>query len=68
MGSTLLMFEIEEDFRGMSHGKALLDFIENKMREFGFSTLYLADTRSMDFWRKMGYKIDLDEGWKELNH
>ena len=66
MSSTLLMFEIEEDFRGMSHGRTLLNFIENKMREFGFDTLYLADTRSMDFWRRMGYEIDIDEGWKDL--
>lgn len=66
IGSTLLMFEIEEEFREMGFGQLLSQFIEKKMKHYGFDILYLSDTRSMKFWKKMGYEIDIDEGWKKL--
>lgn len=67
LAPTIIMIEIDANQRGLGLGKKFLNLIEIEMMNLGFSKIWSSDTQSVEFWRKMGYEIDIDEGWKFLH-
>jgi GNAT superfamily N-acetyltransferase len=65
-GATIIMIEILEEYRGRGYGKIFLEFIEQHVCDSGFPRIWASDTKSMWFWEKAGYDIDIDEGEKWL--
>ena len=63
---TISKFEVAVGMKGKGYGKKIIHAIEEMLRDQGFNKLWLEQTESMGFWRKMGYEIDIDEGWKYL--
>lgn len=64
---TILLIEVQEDSRGQGIGEYFLRFIECQLSKWGFYSIWSSDTKSMGFWKKMGYDIDIDEGLKGLD-
>jgi GNAT superfamily N-acetyltransferase len=67
LAPTILMIEVDENQQGLGLGKKFLNFIECEMINLGFSKIWSSDTQNMEFWEKMGYDIDIDEGFKHLD-
>ena len=65
-GPTISKFEVAAGMKGKGYGKKIIHAIEERLIDQGFNKLWLEQTESMGFWRKMGYEIDIDEGWKYL--
>ena len=65
-GPTVSKFEVAAGMKGKGYGKKIIHTIEERLMNQGFAKLWLEDTKSVGFWRKMGYEIDIDEGWKYL--
>jgi GNAT superfamily N-acetyltransferase len=63
---TISKFEVAVGMKGKGYGKKIIHAIEERLIDQGFNKLWLEQTESMGFWRKMGYEIDIDEGWKYL--
>ncbi|QLH08820.1 hypothetical protein DSQ19_04375 [Candidatus Nitrosotenuis sp. DW1] len=64
---TILLIEVDSKYREKGIGKKFLQFIECEMVRCGFAKIWSSDTQTMDFWEKMGYDIDIDEGEKYLD-
>jgi|GEM_PF-5030438 GNAT superfamily N-acetyltransferase len=64
--ATILLFEVIPEFRNKGLGKKIISEIECFVFKEGFVNLRLDNTQSMEFWEKLGYEIDLDEGDKDL--
>ena len=65
-GPTISKFEVAAGMKGKGYGKKIIHAVEKRLIDQGFNKLWLEQTESMGFWRKMGYEIDIDEGWKYL--
>ena len=63
---TISKFEVATGMKGKGYGKKIIHAIEKRLIDQGFNKLWLEQTVSGGFWLKMGYKIDIDEGWKYL--
>ena len=66
MCPTISLFEVAKGLKRKGYGKKIINSIEEWLKNQGFFKLFLEDTKSPDFWRKMGYTIDIDEGYKYL--
>lgn len=60
------LFEIIEEYSGYGIGTKLLQIIEEDAYDSGFDRIWASDTKSVEFWMKAGYEIDIDEGFKSL--
>ena len=65
-GPTISKFEVAAGMKGKGYGKKIIHAIEERLVDQGFNKLWLEQTVSSGFWLKMGYKIEIDEGWKYL--
>ena len=65
-GPTIEKFEVAVGIRGKGYGEKIIKTIEERLAIQGFSKLWLEKTFSEGFWKKLGYEIDIDEGYKYL--
>jgi len=65
--ATILMFEVFSEYQRTGLGKDIMSETECLILKQGFSKLRLENTQSMEFWIKLGYDIDIDEGEKYLD-
>lgn len=63
---TIMMIEVADQYRGLGYGKKILKNIECNLKDRGFRRIWSSDTKSEWFWKKMGYHIDIDEGYHDL--
>jgi len=67
---TIEDFEIEEEMQGKGYKKMIVRAIEKRLGRQGFSTIWLTNyieyPPPSNFWRKIGYKFDIDEGYRSL--
>lgn len=64
---TILLIEVQENNRQKGIGRYFLRFIECYLAKCGFISIWSSDTKTIEFWEKMGYDIDIDEGLKILD-
>jgi len=67
---TIEDFEIEEEMQGKGYKKMIVRAIEKRLGRQGFSKIWLTNyigyPPPSDFWLKIGYKFDIDEGYRSL--
>ena len=63
---TVILFEIFPEFRRQGFGTDVMCGIEEYMWKHGFSIMRIENTHANEFWKRLGYEIDLDEGEKIL--
>ena len=67
---TIEDFEIEEEMQGKGYKKMIVRAIEKRLGLQGFSKIWLTNyigyPPPSDFWLKIGYKFDIDEGYRSL--
>ena len=65
---TVILFEIFPEFRRQGFGAGVMCGIEEYMWNHGFSIMRIENTLVNEFWKRLGYEIDIDEGEKNLEH
>ena len=67
---TIEDFEIEKEMQGKGYKKMIVRAIEKRLGRQGFSKIWLTNyigyPPPSDFWLKIGYKFDIDEGSRSL--
>ena len=67
---TIEDFEIEEEMQRKGYKKMIVRAIEKRLGRQGFSKIWLTNyigyPPPSDFWLKIGYKFDIDEGYRSL--
>ena len=65
---TVILFEIFPEFRRQDFGADVMCGIEKYMQKHGFGIIRIENTLVNEFWKRLGYEIDIDEGEKSLEH
>ena len=65
---TVVLFEIFPEFKRRGFGTCVMFEIEKYMQWCGFDIMRIGNILANEFWKGLGYDIDLDEGEKSLEH
>lgn len=65
---TVVLFEIFPEFKRQGFGTRVMFEIEKYMQWCGFSIMRIQYTSANEFWKGLGYDIDIDEGEKSLEY